>query len=634
MTHFHGPQALVQSLREAIALHRSGKLSQARKKYQYVLTLDPHQPDALHLLGLIAHQQGKSQTGLKHIDEAIALRPDDADFHFNRANMLHDLQQLDAAIESFRHALDIQPENAQAWLGLGAALSANNMPQDAVDAYHRSIEIQPNVAQVHYNLGNVLTQLRRLVEAEASYRRALSLNPNDGSIYYNLGNALYELNRGAEALDCYRRALCLLDRTDDAFLALPLKIQWVNECSAADLFELVKIYADKVEAPLKPHWKERRNKRQPERRLRVGYVSGDFRRHPVAYFVEPIFESHDRHQFEVFAYYNSDQIDDYTERIRAHCDHWIEVHALGDDDLERRVRADGIDILVDLSGFTAGHRLPVFARKPSPVQVTWFGFIGSTGLSAMDYRITNAFMDPPGLTERYHSEALVRLPATDIAYRPVIDCPEVNLLPALSGKPFTLGSLNNSKKLNHQVIALWARVLKALPSARLMLGGFRDDKTLRVTQQQFQSHGIDLSRIQIQPEAEVQQYMELHQQIDLGLDPFPYNGGATTIHALWMGVPVVTLEGRHSVARWGVAALNRVGLPQFICQTEVEYVQCVQRWAADLPALNAVRQELRGRMQAESCSGPTITRNLEAAYREMWRSWCQKSGASHESACP
>jgi len=626
MPDIDGAQALAQTLREAIALHQRGQLSQARKKYQQILAGDAQQPDALHLLGLIEHQEGNSQLGLRYIDEAVEKRPNDVDMRFNRANLLQDLQQTDQAIEGFRQVLTLSPEHLSAHLGLGTALRAQHRFDDAAVAYQNALVQVPDSADLHYNLANVWLNLQRPVCAVDSYQHALRLRPGDGATLYNLGNALMELNRGVEALDCYRQALATLGNNEEAFSTLLFRIQLVPDCPPDELYQLALSYASRFEAPLKARWKPHRNKRDPDRRLRVGYVSGDFRQHPVAHFIEPILACHDPQQIEVFGYANSAQTDTLTERIRAQCRHWLPVHALDDDTLAQRIRSDRIDILVDLSGHTALHRLLVFARKPAPVQVTWFGYIGTTGLSAMDYRLTNTYMDPPSLTERYYTETLVRLPTSDIAYQPAQNCPPVNPLPALSGQPLMLGSLNTLSKINPQVIALWSRVLHALPQARLMLGNVPNDEAAQRLKEQFQNHGIDPERLELQPRVDITDYLALHQRIDLGLDPFPYNGGTTTLHALWMGVPVVTLAGSHSVARWGVAALNRVGLPQFIAATQDEYVQCVQRHAADLNALNAIRQDLRARMQAAECTAQTITAHLEAAYREMWRKWCEQPG--------
>ena len=295
---------------------------------------------------------------------------------------------------------------------------------------------------------------------------------------------------------------------------------------------------------------------------------------------------------------------------------------MSDDQLAERIRDDGIDILVDLSGHTGSNRLPVFARKPAPVQTTWIGYVGSTGLTAMDYRLTNAEVDPPGLTERYHSETLIRIPDTGIAYRPESDCPAVNSLPALTSDTFTFASLNNLIKINPSVIKVWRRILDALPHAKLMLGNATDRGTQERVLRQFNQAGIDTDRLILLPRMSFNDYLTLHHRIDVALDPFPYNGGTTTMHALWMGVPVITLTGEHMVSRCAVPLLSRVGLDDFVTHSEEAYVHRALQCAHDLPALDRIRQALRSRMSDSNQDARAVTRHIETAYRTMWRTWC------------
>lgn len=585
------PAVTANTLQMAIAQHQAGKLSQARVLYQQVLQREPEQADALHLLGLIEHQRGNRERGLGLIRQAVAVRPNDAVMHFNLANMLQDEGLLDEAIASFEQSLALQPGDAACLIGLGTALRGAGQLVEAAARYRQALVLQPDCAEAHYNLGNVLLSQNQLAQAADSFRQALRLQPGNDGAYSNL---LFTLQN-------------LPDLSPEALFAEHLG------------------YAERFEAPLKPSWRAHNNAADPERRLRVGYVSGDLRQHPVAHFIEPILAHHDKAVVEVFAYYNHDRHDAVTDRLAAYVDHWLDCRTLDDDALSERIRRDGIDILVDLSGHTALHRLLVFARKPAPVQVTWFGYIGTTGLSAMDYRLTNAYMDPPGLTERYHTETLVRLPGSGIAYSPDPACPEVNELPALHSGGLVLGSLNTLSKINPAVIKLWARVLQALPQASLMLGNVANAEAAQRLTASFAAEGIAASRLQLHPTLPLTDFLALHHHIDLGLDPFPYNGGTTSLHALWMGVPVVTLAGQHSVARWGVAALSRVGLQDFICHSEDDYLQCVVRTVQDLPALNRIRQSLRGRMQAAESDPLAVTRHLEAAYRTMWRTWCERA---------
>lgn len=582
------------ALQQAIEHHQSGRLLQAQAIYQQILQAEPDHADALHLLGLIYHQEGNSIAAVELIQKAINAKPSEAIYYFNLGNMHQDLSQLDEAVACYRQALLYQPDSIDTLIGLGTTLRAQSRLDEAIASYRQALSIQPDIAEVHYNLANALLAQGQLDEAVASYRKALLLKPDYAGAYSNL---LFTM-------------------------------QNLSACPPAELFREHQRYAERFETPLKSGWQPHRNSRDPERRLKVAYVSGDFRQHPVAYFIEPILASHDKSRYEIYGYYNHVQHDGYTERIAAHADHWLVCHGLSDEQLVERIRADGIDILIDLSGHTALNRLQVFARKPAPLQATWFGYSGTTGLSAMDYRITDAYMDPPGLTERYHSETLIRLPDGGVAYQPEPGCPAVNALPALSSGELIFASLNTLSKINPAVVSLWGRILSALPQARLMLGNVTDSEIAQRMIGMFSRAGIGAERLILQPQMPMAGYLALHQQIDIALDPFPYNGGTTTMHSLWMGVPVITLAGDRAISRFGVSLMSRAGLSEFISHSEEEYLQCALRLAQDLPGLSRVRQSLRQRMTRADWDPANTTRHLEAAYRDMWRKWCAEPRTS------
>jgi predicted O-linked N-acetylglucosamine transferase (SPINDLY family) len=286
------------------------------------------------------------------------------------------------------------------------------------------------------------------------------------------------------------------------------------------------------------------------------------------------------------------------------------------------VRADGIDILVDLSGHTAHNRLPVFARKPAPVQVTWIGYAGTTGLAAMDYRITDRHLDPPGVTDAQHTEKLVRLPGCNVAFQPPSDAPPINALPALSTGRVTLASLNSPRKITPEAIVLWSRILAARPDARLLLGSANEESLREDMRSRFAQCGIDPDRIVFEPWRPMAEFLALHHGIDLALDPFPYNGGTTSCHALWMGVPLVTLAGDRTVSRCGASVLARAGLENLVAQDEDDYFECAIHMLSDLPALDELRRSMRDRiLSTPGNDAIEVTRHLETAYRDMWRTW-------------
>jgi protein O-GlcNAc transferase len=361
--------------------------------------------------------------------------------------------------------------------------------------------------------------------------------------------------------------------------------------------------------------------------LRVGYVSPDFRRHPVGYFMRPIFAHHHPAVVEVFAYNTAPRPDGATDFFRQRTHHWRDVFALSDDELAQQIRADKIDILIDLTLHMAGGRMLTFARKPAPVQATYLGYAHSTGLLSLDYKITDPYLDPQGLTERFHTEQIVRLPETNFCCEPEDDAPPVGDLPARNNGCVTFASFNTLMKTNRAVIETWSAILRDLPGSRLMIvaGGLAGAPTQQRLRDRFAAHGITPERLELLDLAGVEQGLLAHTRADVALDTFPYAGGTTTANALWMGVPVVSLAGTSPIARQGVSFLTNVGLPELIAGTREQYVTTALSLARDLDRLEGIRSSLRDRMRASPITnGPRFVRHLEQAYRDMWRAWCAR----------
>jgi predicted O-linked N-acetylglucosamine transferase (SPINDLY family) len=390
------------------------------------------------------------------------------------------------------------------------------------------------------------------------------------------------------------------------------------------VFQEARRWHERHAEPLARSHKPHENDPDPDRRLRVGYVSADFRDHPAAFIVTPLLSNHDRGRFEVYCYAGVTRPDRFTDRFRARADVWRSTVGLTDDRLAELIRGDRVDVLVDLTLHMAGSRLLTFARRPAPVQVTWFGYPGTTGLSAIDYRLTDPHLDPPGHSDAFYAERSVRLPDTFWCYDPrTADGPEVNTLPALAGAPFTFGCLNNFCKVNAGALALWAAVLRAVPDARLLLLAPTGGARARV-RAHLEREGISGERVAFfdrQPRAE---YLRAYHQIDLGLDPLPYNGHTTSLDAAWMGVPTVTLVGRTVVGRAGLSLLNNLALPELAARSPDEYVAVAAGLAGALPQLASLRASLRDRMAASPLmDGPRFARGVEEAYRRMWSDWCR-----------
>ncbi|CAG0965394.1 partial protein O-GlcNAc transferase, partial [Rhodocyclaceae bacterium] len=638
------------------ALNALGRTDEAIASYRQALTLRPAYAEAGNNLGLVLQVRGMTDEAIAVLREALRARPDFAAAWTNLGNALQAAGDLGGAVDAHRVSLRLQPGSPDAHYNLAAALKRQGQMDEAAAEYRRVLATAPEHVATHYNLGNLLREQGRLEEACTAYRAAIDLDPGHADAHMNLGltlqrrglpdealtsygralevrpdfpeacsnrgNAFMDQGRLDEATESYRQALRLRPDFPQAFSNLLLALQYAPRLSQEKVFAEHRRYAERFEDPLRPGWRGHANPRDPERRLRLGYVSGDFRDHAVAHFIEPVLAHHDKSGFEVFCYYGHFHRDATTDRIAATADHWVPCAELGDDELAERIRSDGIDLLVDLAGHTALNRLPVFARKPAPVQATWLGYPATTGLAAMDYRITEENLDPAGMTEAFHTETLLRLPSS-AAFRPAEDSPPVNDLPALGTGGLVLASLNNLVKINGEVIRVWARILAALPGAQLMLGNATDAGTARHLVGAFAAAGVAADRLILHPKLSMADYLALHHRIDLALDPFPYNGGTTSCHSLWMGVPVVTLAGRCTASRYGVALMEGLGLGEFVAPTEDAYVARVLQLAGNLPRLNAIRQSLRQRIAANLDRDPQrLTRHLEAAYRDIWKRWC------------
>jgi predicted O-linked N-acetylglucosamine transferase (SPINDLY family) len=606
-----------------LLLAEAGDVNGAILNYQQALNLQPNHAAAHNNLASALRDQGCLDEAAAHGEQALAIKPDFVEALCTLGNVSKARGRLDESLEYYRRALIIRPEYQDAWYNMGCVLSEQGKRNEAIESYRKAIEISPGYAVAHNNLGVVLREIGQHQEAIASSQRAIELMPDFAEPYINIGNALPWLGRIDESIQAYRKAIEIKPDHPVAWSNLLLTLLYDDKLSPAEMFAETRQFGERVEMPLKPAWIKHANMRDTERRLKIGYVSADLRDHALAYFIEPVLANHDKAKFEVYCYHNHSLQDAMTARLRGLADHWCQCDRMSDEQLSAQIRADGIDILVDLSGHTAGNRLPVFARKPAPILVNWIGYIGTSGLSAMDYRLTDEHLDPVGLTEAFHSERLMRLPAA-FTFRSDPSAPPVNALPALGGNMFTFASLNNPAKLNEKVVALWARILNAVPHSRLMLGNAQA-KQEKWLLQLFAKHGVGEDRLLLLPRVSLKEYLEAHHRIDLALDPFPYNGGTTTNYAMWMGVPVVALAGDRPISRVGVCNLMRVGLPEFVAHSGDEYVDIAVKSSRDPSALNELRQSLRERILSSPVIDPVAyTRMVEDAFRKMWREWCAK----------
>jgi predicted O-linked N-acetylglucosamine transferase (SPINDLY family) len=496
-----------------------------------------------------------------------------------------ELGRGDAAIAEFRAAIAAKPDFADAHNDLACALRDRGEMDQAVAELRQAVMLKPDYAPAHSNLGNLLKDRGELDAALAAYRQAMFIDPRWITSHQNL---LYALNFHPQ----YDGAAIL--REHQAF----------DRLHAQPLANLARSHV---------------NDRDPDRRLRIGYVSPDFRDHVVGRNMLPLLGAHDHERFEIACYALMQRHDAMTLRFGALADIWRDVAADSDDEIAEMIRGDRIDILVDLALHMDGNRLLVFARKPAPVQVTFAGYPGTTGLAAIDYRLTDPYLDPPGINGAFYSEASIRLPGCFWCYDPLDNGLSVNELPARADGQITFGCLNSFCKVNDAVLAAWSAVMAACPDSRIViLAGAGDHR-----RQVLAALGVHPARVEFVGHRARDEYLKLYHRLDLVLDTFPYNGHTTTCDALWMGVPVVSVAGKTAVGRGGLSILSNLGLAELVADSQEGYVRIAADLAHDLSRLSNLRSTLRRRMeQSPLMNAPRFARDIEAAYRRMWRTWC------------
>lgn len=637
---------------------RHGRLAETEQVCRAILADKVDHADSLHLLGLIAQQRGDDRSAVELISQAIATSGTVAAFHSSLGALHGAARRFDAAIACFSRALDLAPSFAAAHYNLGCAFQSQGMTGDAGACFERALALNPDTAAIHNNLGiirqaegrredaagyfaqaaaldptyaeahNNLGTLRqaeaRLSEAAACLQRALTLKPDYPEAHNNLGNVWWEMGRPEEAIDCFERAIALAPSYAKAHNNLMMALNYA--AAVSDDERLAKARRFAANLPASPHVPFA-NPPDPDRKLRIGYVSGDFCRHPVSYFLAGVLPSHDPAAVEIYCYANDGGNDAMSERLRRAAAGWCVVAGLTDDETAAVIRRDGIDVLVDLSGHTAKNRLAVFALRPAPVQVSWLGYCGTTGLAAMDYLLADPIVVPKK-AERAFTETIWRLPRIERCFWPGdIDLPP-SAAPAPGDVSVTFGCFNNRAKLSPATLKCWARLLKRVEGSRLLIKTrtLADPLVRQELAATFAALGIAADRLTLEGASPRAEALAAYGRVDIALDPFPYCGCTTTAETLWMGVPVVTLRGESWAGRVGETILAAVGLDELIAADVDDYVNIAAGLAGDFDRLAVLRVELRPRMQASPlCDALGFARDIEAAFRGMWRIWCAAS---------
>ncbi|HEV3104169.1 MAG TPA: tetratricopeptide repeat protein [Trinickia sp.] len=655
----HSPDAASQFVAAGLAHHQAGRFDEAHGLYERALKLAPRYADAWHLLGVIAMQQQRHADALDLIGRAIEISPH-AMYFDNLGSALRSWGKLEAAAESHEQAIALDPGHFSAHNNLGNVLQQLGLPAAAAASFRRAVALNADYAEAHNNLANALRELGDVECAETHCRRAIALRPAFGEAYNNLGNVLKMQRKGAQAAECYERAMALLQHEAQIPLnlgilrreqgdhraaiacfrhALSLRPSWPDAWSnllftlsfasdvgpAAYLSEALE-FGRCASEHARPYtsWGAGREGAGP---LRIGFVSGDLRSHPIGYFLESVVARFDPSRVQLIAYSTRRFEDALTQRLKPHFAAWRSLVGLTDEAAARRIHDDNIHILVDLAGHTDSNRLPVFAWRPAPVQASWIGYFASTGLAAIDYVLGDACVLP--LDEAHHFiERAWRVPRGYLCFTPPEPAVAIDVRDASDERAFTFGCFSDLVKVNDRVAEVWSRILAAVPGSRLFLKAQQlgDASERQTTLARFAAYGIGPERIELEGASPRAEYLAAHNRVDITLSPFPYPGGTTTAESLWMGVPVLCRRGERFLGHLCESVLESVGLGEWIAADDDDYVAKALAFARDWAGLASLRQGLRARVLASSlCDAKGFARMLESEFSAMWR--------THEAAC-
>ena len=602
---------------------RESRLGPAADHYRACLAANPRHASAAYNLGLVCAAAGDLTAAVESYQLVVGLEPANADAHTRLGDVLVRAGRLADGIAAFRRGVELNPGDPRGLYNLGLSLANAGQTAEAGDCLQRALRLKPDYAEAHNAIGLNLETLGRKDDALFHYQKAVALKPDLADAWSNLGTSLAEQGRSPEAVDCLRESLAHRPGAAAIHSNLLLLLNYSSALTPTQVAGEHRAWAAKF-APPCPARPEVRSPHDPGRRLRLGYVSSDFRAHTLAGFIETLLTHHDRAAVDVFCYASVLRPDPTTDRLKSLADHWRPVGGLPDSHVFGQMQADGLDVLIDLNGHTAGNRLLVLAGRAAPVQMTLFGYPNTTGLEAVDYRVTDAVSEPPGMTEAYSVEALLRLGEVPWVYVPPdVDVP-VGPLPGATKKQFTFGCLNNPAKISDACLELWARLMQAVVGTKLVILAGPSQSAAKRLSERFVKAGILRERVELLPRLTKEKYFAAYRDIDVCLDPFPYNGGVTTGDSLWMGVPVLTVAGDTYVSRQGVLVNATVGLPGFTAASAAEFVPLAKSWTQRRAELAEVRANLRGRLLSSPLGdGRRYVGSLEAGVRGAWEAACR-----------
>jgi protein O-GlcNAc transferase len=654
------PKHIFTHVNMSQCLNTMGQHSKSERALHRALDIDPVHPDANNMLADVYIRKTQYGLGEKHARIALEAAPDripiiltlakalrllnrfaeaeeyyrsalhvhpnDATLLVELGNVLREQDLYDAADEHFETALKLAPKDLKVLRGAGAYFQSIRRHDRALALYEKFVELNPDDTGMLNNLAIVLRDMNRFEEAEEYYLKCAELEAHPSYVYNNLGILAMEMGKPEESIEYYRKAIEDNPNYDGAHSNMLFFMNYLDSMTSQELYEEHKAWQAHHTEPIRPEINVFPNSLEPDRPLRIGYVSADFYGHSVSYFIEAALKHHDSTKFEIYCYAHLRTPDAITKRLQSYTNHWRAIFKMKTEEVADIIRKDEIDILVDLGGHTAGNRLKVFALKPAPIQVTWIGYPNTTGLDTMDYRFVDHVTDPVGEADECHTETLWRLPNSFTCYNSQYAQEPSRVLAAKTTGQITFGSFNNTSKLSESSIEAWAKILKKAKGSRLIMksASLVDGETCDRFRALFKKHGVAAKRVEFYGKMSSADHMNFYANIDICLDPFPYNGTTTSCESLWMNVPIIALLGDRHSARVTASLLTQVGLGDLAAKTTDDYVDVAVKLAKDTDRLEKIHQTLREDMANSSlCDHEGHTRGVEDAYRGMWHKWCE-----------
>ena len=614
-----------KTLKLAIENHKKNNFQEAEKLYKEILKINSGHFESIFLLGTLSIAIKNYDKAIQLLKEAILIQPKHAQSHNNLGAAYKELGKTEEAMSYYQKAISINSDYADAHNNLGIIFNELGEIQKAITCYQKAINIKPDYADAHYNLGNALHKLNKHQESIKSYEKVIEINPIYAAAYYNLGNALSVLGEFKKAISYYQRAINSEKNHIFAYNNMLFTLLYLEDADPKFCLSQAKEFRSSLKLINDDLLQKYRFDTKPKK-LRVGFVSGDLREHPVGFFLLNTIKNLKNKNLELFAYSNYKIKDKINIKLKSHFTNWREIESQSNMDVINIIRKDKIHILIDLSGHSDKNRLPIFINKPAPIQATWISYPGTTGIPEIDYIIGDQFVTPENESKHF-AEKIFRLPNMWLSFTPPDFDVKISELPAIKNRYITFGSFNHLSKINKKVIFLWSKILKSVPNSKIFLKTkqLNDIYLKKKIIDEFKKNGIDLNSIILEGGSPRNELLDSYNKVDIALDPFPYSGGVTSLEAIWMGVPVLTKKGFRFVSHTTESINHNSGMSDWVANNENDYVEKAIKFSDNLKLLTKINKNLRQTALKSPLFDSTVfAEQLNNAFWEMWNNFSLK----------